>query len=788
MKQKFYWTEEKVDELKKLWNTKSLYKIASDFHTTEETIKEKVEELGLEEYKSNRWTKEEENLLREYSKKYVTKTIAKKLGRSYLAVQKKAVKLGIELHSTPDPWKKWMIDYLKDNINKRSIGQIESIIGLSYHSILTKCKELGIEYIKESWTDEEIRILREYADKCHYTELTKVLPNRTIGAISAKAYELGIETISTYTKLNDIQIKYIKDNWGVIPAVEIARNLKISIGIINRYKKELNLPNTGQQKKWTEEIISKIRKDAKTKTRNELARKYKTSPAQISIIAKRNNIKLIDSKIVWTDELISQLEKLISQGLGISEISKQMNMKANSIRQQIRKMKGDNFVNPSSKVMRWTDEEVNKLINLSKTYTTEEIAEMLNKTERQVYNKSVKLGIQINRNKQKLWTEKDTQILIDLHDSYDLHFISKVMEKSEAVIREKAKDLGLELKFKEKASWSLAEEQLLIEYAKDYTINEISYLLNRTTSSVSAKLRYMRIKAAKSSKFWTEEEENELKRLSDKFSVEEIAKKMNKSYDSIIAKLYKLGIRAKNYSNKRWTKEEESKLLELLTSYSSFEVAEMLERSEEAIIAKAISLGYNIDSKHRKWTQEEETLLSDLWGLESIENIAKKLNRTPSSITNRVCALKFGSQIENNYDGLKIQDISDIFHVNRNIILTSWVSLGLKLSFRKRSNHSMYSYVQINDLYEFLEANQNIWDSRVLEKNILGVEPEWLKEKRIRDSFLTSSEFRIKNLSKQQLLLAKQYFLDLEQTKENTESSENLTGPKLVKTKYNGKR
>lgn len=739
MKQKFYWTEEKVDELKNIWNTKSLYKIAADFHTTEETIREKASEIGLEEYKSNRWTKEEEELLREYSKKYVTKTIAKKLGRSYLAVQKKAVKLGIELRSTPDPWKKWMIDYLKDNINKQPIGQIESMIGLSYHSILTKCKELGIEYVKESWTEEEIKILREYADKCHYTELTKVLPNRTIGAISAKAYELGIETISTYTKLNDKQIKYIKDNWGEIPATEIARNLKISIDILNRYKKKLNLPNTGQQKKWTEEKISKLRKDAKTKTRNELAKKYKTTPAQISVIARKNNIKLIDSKIVWTNELVRELEKLIDQGLEISEISKEMDMKAYLIRQQIRKMKGDEFVNPSSKVMRWTDDEVNKLISLSKTYTTEEIAEMLNKTERQVHNKAIKLGIQINRNKQKLWTDKDTQTLINLHNSYELHLISKVIGKSEVIIREKAKVLGLELKFKERTNWSLSEEQLLMEYANVYSINEIANLLERTTSSVSEKLRHMGIKAVQSSKFWTEEEESELKKLSDNFSIEEIAGKMHKSYDSIIAKLYKLGIRAKNYSNKRWTK-------------------------------------------------EEETLLSDLWGSESIENISKKLNRTVSAITNRVYILGLGSQIENNYDGLKIQDISDIFQVNRNVILTSWVSLGLKLSFRKRSNYSVYSYVEINNLYEFLEKNQNIWDSRNLEKNILGAEPEWLKEKRIRDRSLPTDEFGIENLTKQQLLLAKQYFLDSEQAKENTESSENTIGPRLIKTKDNKKR
>ena len=211
----------------------------------------------------------------------------------------------------------------------------------------------------------------------------------------------------------------------------------------------------------------------------------------------------------------------------------------------------------------------------------------------------------------------------------------------------------------------------------------------------------------------------------------------------------------------------------------------MLQRSEEAIIAHAISLGYNIDSKQRSWTKEEEILLADLWGVKRVEYIAKKLNRTVSAITNRVYALGLGSQIENNYDGLRIQDISDIFQVHRIVILTSWVSLGLKLSFRKRSNHSVYSYVQINDLYKFLEENQNIWDSRNLEKNILGIEPEWLKEKRIKDSLLPKAELGMKNINKQQLLLAKQYFLNLKQEKNSIEFSENVTGPRLIKNNYN---
>lgn len=245
MKEKFYWTKEKEEELIKKWNIIPLYKLAKEFHTIPETLVQKAEELKLPPYKSNRWTKEEEKLLIEYSKKYVTKTIAKKLGKSYLAVQKKALKLGIELHSTTDPWKKWMIEYLKENINNIPIGKIEKVIGLSYYQITKKCEELGIEYNESKWTEEEIEILKEYAGKCHYTELVKVLPNRTVGAITAKAHNLGIEIISDYYKLNEETAKYIKENWGKISIRQLARNLKVTTSVIYRYKKELNLPDTG---------------------------------------------------------------------------------------------------------------------------------------------------------------------------------------------------------------------------------------------------------------------------------------------------------------------------------------------------------------------------------------------------------------------------------------------------------------------------------------------------------------------------------------------------------------
>lgn len=771
MRQKFNWTEEKIEELKNIWNTTSLYNLAPHFHTTEETIIKKSEELNLPPYKSNRWTKEEEDLLREYSTKYVTKTIAEKLGRSVLSVQKKAIKLGIVLQGEKDPWEKWMIDYLKENINKKPIGEIQSTLNLSYHRITSKCKELGIEYIKGIWTEEEIEILRKYAKTCHYTELTKVLPRRSIGAITAKAFELGIETISDYVKLEDDKATFIKNNWEKMTATEIARQLEISIGVVYRYKKELNLPNKGQSKKWTPDVIEKIRKDAKKKTRAELAKKYKTSVCQISTLAKKHNIKLLDSKKLWTEKLDKQLIELVNNNLTIREISEIMKIKASSIRQRAKQL---NLKVNGAKVgssRRWTKNEVNLLIKYSKEKNTKEIAELLSRNEKQVYDKAKKIGLTLISGKKGKWTEAETETLKELHSKYELHIIAELMERSEETIKLKARELNLPIKLKERKKWTPKEEKKLIEYAENYTIAEIAVLLDRTVASVSGKLKYIGVTAKKSSRFWTEEELKTLRELASQYETIEISNIMHKSYESVYYKLQELGLKAKNNTNKPWTEEESNLLLELLTTYSSFEVAAILNRSEEAVIVKAINLGYEINARHRRWTSIDDETLSDLWGNKSIDIIAKKLNRTVSSIINRVYVLKLGSQIINNYDGITIQELSNIFMVNRSTILTSWISLGLKLTFRKRSDSSIYSFVEIDNLLEFLKNNQNIWDSRVLEENILGKEPEWLQEKRKQDCSLSSKNIiGLDNLNKQQLLLAKKYILDLNSQTPSDES------------------
>lgn len=765
MKEKHFWTEDEIKELKEKWNKVPIYKLAKYFHVGTEEIIRKSKELNLEEYKSSRWTKEEENLLREYADKYLTEEIATKLGRSYLAVQKKANKLGIILHSENDPWEDWMIEYVKENINKIPIGKISEHIGLSYRRILTKCEHLGIEYIPESWTEEEIEILREYAPKCHYTELTKVLPRRTVGAISAKAYELGIETISEYHKLNEEIAEYVGSNWGIIPASEMARTLKVSQSVINRYKAIMNLPNLKSKRKWNENNIQKLKKDAEKMTRQELAKKYQSSIRQISYLAKKYNFKLIDTKKIWNDELDKKLVHLVEQKLSIPEIASKLNIKASTIRVRIKKL-GLSDNKPKNPNIIWSEEETEQLIELSETKNSMEIATILNKTERQVLTKAKALNIKLRReHTRKTWTTDDINKLMDIYDKYDLHIVAKMLNRSEQSVSKKIDELELPKKYKKRTKWTQEEEQQLIGLLDTHSIREIANILNRTHSSVASKLKYIKKEALTSARYWTQEEEQQLIYLSEKYSVEEISRILHRTNSAITNKLTKLGIKTKDINWNPWTEEEEKMLIELANKMDTFEIAKKINRSEESVRVKAKQLGICL-LKKRQWTPEEEEILTDLWGNTSIERIAKKLNRTEQAIINKVFLLGIGDQIRNNYKGVTIADLTNIFGVSRNTIMITWINLGLKIHRQKRSTYSSYIYVTIEDLFEFLENNQEFWDSRLLEKNIFGMEPEWLLEKRKNDMLFPTNYYKNVSLNKQQLLKENNYYLDEEAPKQ----------------------
>ena len=182
-----------------------------------------------------------------------------------------------------------------------------------------------------------------------------------------------------------------------------------------------------------------------------------------------------------------------------------------------------------------------------------------------------------------------------------------------------------------------------------------------------------------------------------------------------------------------WTEQDIKMLEELSSKYHYKEIAKIMSRSENAIYLKAKRLGIVLIQDGRKWTKEEEQKLSDEWGNKSIETIAKNMKRTVFSLKVKAIRMGLGSMLDNNYDIITISDLEELLNVTRDRISRTWVKLGLNVKQKRLTKNMSYFYVTWTDLMIFLEQNQDEWDSRCVEENMLGFEPDWLQEKRKRD-------------------------------------------------------
>jgi len=660
------WTNEEDEYIKNNFGNITLNEMAKKLGCAIVTVQNRARHLGFEfETKSiRRWTKEEIELLKTMSTKYLNKTIARKLDRSLQEVNKKARQLGIKLIFKRPVWKKWKIKFLRENINKMSLRKISEELDVNYYQIMDKLDELGIEYNSNRWTEEEERILIELSKKCYIREIAKVL-NRTEGSVASKANKMGLEYITLSRKFTTAELNHIKDNWGIIPVTQIARDLKVSRIMVQTQADLMNLPKLGNNpyRKWTNNEVEKLRELATKKTITELAKYFKTTNEAIITVAHRNEIILLDEKIHWTEEDTALLREY-AKTMDILEIAEKMSRSTSAVRLQAKR---------------------------------QNIIVMKNK-----------------KHQDSVWTPENSEQLRELIlQDKTLLQIAKIMNKKDGILIKKAKELGLEIKRDETREWTEEEIKKLIELSKTKKLSELVSELERTSASIKYQATRLGLIIIPDRRNWTKEEYQLLEKLVmiDKKTPKEIAQILGRTEDSIIIKINRRG-------------------LKIQTNDKTF------------------------------WTKEEEIILSDLWGSVSVEIIAKKLNRTVSSIKNKVFQLGLGSQIENNYDGIKISDICDLFNVRRELVSIYWVALGLKCKTRYISQTSSYLYVEIKDLFEFLEKNQNIWDSRALEVNILGKEPIWLQEKRQTDKNYPLGYFGLDKLTKQQLINTKQFFLE----------------------------
>ena len=139
-------------------------------------------------------------------------------------------------------------------------------------------------------------------------------------------------------------------------------------------------------------------------------------------------------------------------------------------------------------------------------------------------------------------------------------------------------------------------------------------------------------------------------------------------------------------------------------------------------------------SYRKRYDEEEIEYLMTFWGERSLSDIARALNRTTSGIQSKAKKLKLGG-IQNAGEYLTAHQVGCILGRQPATIIR-WIKYrGLKGKYKLMLNGREKGAwrIKYDDLWKWLENNQKCYDARKIIPYSLGIEPQWLKEKRIQD-------------------------------------------------------
>ena len=127
------------------------------------------------------------------------------------------------------------------------------------------------------------------------------------------------------------------------------------------------------------------------------------------------------------------------------------------------------------------------------------------------------------------------------------------------------------------------------------------------------------------------------------------------------------------------------------------------------------------------WSEPEKRYLSDSWGNVSIDTICKNLNRSRNAINIMKQRLKLGAFLDSGEYITVNQFFVAFGYVSKDSYAKiSWVkNRGFPLVTKKVCN-CRFEIIYLDKFWEWADKNRHFVPFERLEKNIFGVEPEWV--------------------------------------------------------------
>lgn len=267
---------------------------------------------------------------------------------------------------------------------------------------------------------------------------------------------------------------------------------------------------------------------------------------KVKISTSKNN-NLSNSGTLWTNEDIKYLYDNY-YFTNLEELSSYLGRPISAIKRKKVKLPIENFRRPNMKNIRWSEEDINFILN-NKNMPINELANYLNRTIGSVKKKKYSLA---NHKKDK----------------------NKIEAK-------KRKDV--------KSEWTKEDILFLKENFTMLTNKEISDKLNRSINAIKIQKRQLGL-INQNKVSWTPEEVEYLKSNFKLLSEKNMASKLNKSISSIYRKKKELGLRC---DLAKWSKEEDAYLDIHWGFLTVNQLSKKLNRAPSTIIKRAntLSLG-----------------------------------------------------------------------------------------------------------------------------------------------------------------------------------------------------
>jgi hypothetical protein len=153
------------------------------------------------------------------------------------------------------------------------------------------------------------------------------------------------------------------------------------------------------------------------------------------------------------------------------------------------------------------------------------------------------------------------------------------------------------------------------------------------------------------------------------------------------------------------------------------------------------------------WTQHELNYLENSWGIKTLSKIAKSLKRSKVGVFVKAKRLKLGASTRAD-EFMTARQASLMLGINDSQVVLRWIKLkGLPAKKREMLFGKKFWMIKHSDMINWLENNQEKFDSRKIEFYALGSEPNWLQEKRKKDKLLPKNRFKKWNKMENDLLM-----------------------------------